>query len=570
MWSGKRDTAGIVQILSLLLLYFFLFDCTASNQYHWVVKEATYTRLCSSKKILTVNGKFPGPVLRAHKGDTVYVNVHNEGSHNITIHWHGVRQPRNPWSDGPEYITQCPIQPGDNFTQKIIFSDEEGTIWWHAHSDWSRATVHGAIIVYPKRGASYPFPKPDHEEVPIILGQWWKSNVVAVFEEFVRNGGEPNVSDAHTINGQPGDLYPCSGPERFKLVVDQNKTYLLRLVNAAMNSILFFSVAQHNLTVVGVDGSYTKPVARDYVTISPGQTMDALLLTNQQVGQYYMAARAYSSSPVIAFDNTTTTAILQYNGNSTPFSTPVFPYLPYYNDTNSAFNFFDSLRSLANKDHPIDVPLNITRRILTTISVNTLPCPNNSCAGPNGTRLSASMNNISFVTPTTVDILEAYYYHIHGVYKRGFPNSPPLVFNFTGETLPFLVQIPKRATKVKVIKYGANVEIVFQGTIVTAPIDHPMHLHGYSFFIVGRGPGNFDESQDPLNYNLVDPPMRNTATVPINGWTVIRFRADNPGVWFMHCHLERHLTWGMNTVLIVKNGKQEEKLLPPPPGMPPC
>lgn len=295
-----------------------------------------------------------------------------------------------------------------------------------------------------------------------------------------------------------------------------------------MNSILFFSVAQHNLTVVGVDGSYTKPVARDYVTISPGQTMDALLLTNQ-VGQYYMAARAYSSSPVIAFDNTTTTAILRYNGNSTPFSTPVFPYLPYYNDTNSAFNFFDSLRSLANKDHPIDVPLNITRRILTTISVNTLPCPNNSCAGPNGTRLSASMNNISFVTPTTVDILEAYYYHIHGVYKMGFPNSPPLVFNFTGETLPFLVQIPKRATKVKVIKYGANVEIVFQGTIVTAPIDHPMHLHGYSFFIVGRGPGNFDENQDPLNYNLVDPPLRNTATVPISGWTAIRFKANNPG-----------------------------------------
>ncbi|KAL6269449.1 hypothetical protein ACE6H2_026360 [Prunus campanulata] len=82
---------------------------------------------------------------------------------------HGVKQPRYPWSDGPEYITQCPIQPGHKFKQKIIFSEEEGTIWWHAHSDWSRATVYGPIIVYPKRGASYPFPQP-HEEVPIILG----------------------------------------------------------------------------------------------------------------------------------------------------------------------------------------------------------------------------------------------------------------------------------------------------------------------------------------------------------------------------------------------------------------
>lgn len=80
-----------------------------------------------------------------------------------------MKQPRNPWSDGPEYITQCPFQPGASFTQRIIFSTEEGTLWWHAHSDWSRATVHGTIFVYPKHGTSYPFPKPD-AEVPIILG----------------------------------------------------------------------------------------------------------------------------------------------------------------------------------------------------------------------------------------------------------------------------------------------------------------------------------------------------------------------------------------------------------------
>ena len=82
---------------------------------------------------------------------------------------HGVKQPRNPWSDGPENITQCPIKPGKNFTYEVVFSDEEGTLWWHAHSDWSRATVHGAIVISPKKGTSYPFPKPYAEEV-IILG----------------------------------------------------------------------------------------------------------------------------------------------------------------------------------------------------------------------------------------------------------------------------------------------------------------------------------------------------------------------------------------------------------------
>ena len=82
---------------------------------------------------------------------------------------HGVKQPRNPWSDGPEYITQCPIRPGHKFKQKLIFSTEEGTLWWHAHSDWARATVHGAIFVYPRHINAYPFPKPD-AEVPIIFG----------------------------------------------------------------------------------------------------------------------------------------------------------------------------------------------------------------------------------------------------------------------------------------------------------------------------------------------------------------------------------------------------------------
>lgn len=82
---------------------------------------------------------------------------------------HGAKQRRNPWSDGPEFITQCPIQPGKMYLYKIDITDEEGTIWWHAHSGWARATVHGAIIVYPKLGSGYPFPKPFFE-VPIILG----------------------------------------------------------------------------------------------------------------------------------------------------------------------------------------------------------------------------------------------------------------------------------------------------------------------------------------------------------------------------------------------------------------
>ncbi|GLT26739.1 hypothetical protein SLA2020_017840 [Shorea laevis] len=85
------------------------------------------------------------------------------------------------------------------------------------------------------------------------------------------------------------------------------------------------------------------------------------------------------------------------------------------------------------------------------------------------------------------------------------------------------------------------------------------------------GLGNFDKEKNPSTYNLVDPPLQNTVNVPKNGWATIRFRANNPDtVWFMHCHFDRHATWGMDIVFIVKNGKSPEtKLLRPPLDMSP-
>ena len=41
-------------------------------------------------------------------------------------------------------------------------------------------------------------------------GEWWKSDIKEVASEFMRRGGDPNISDAYLVNGQPGDLYNCS------------------------------------------------------------------------------------------------------------------------------------------------------------------------------------------------------------------------------------------------------------------------------------------------------------------------------------------------------------------------
>ena len=159
--------------------------------------------------------------------------------------------------------------------------------------------------------------------------------------------------------------------------MDHGKTYLLRIINAALQEALFFSIAKHKMTVVGTDGSYTKPLTRDYIIISPGQTFDVILEANQRPNHYYMAARVYSVAPLGNYDNTTTTAIVQYKGYYTSSLPPSLPHLPGYNDTNATVHFTGRLRSLAVAEHPSNVPLSLSTKLIYTVSVNLFLCPNN-------------------------------------------------------------------------------------------------------------------------------------------------------------------------------------------------
>lgn len=73
------------------------------------------------------------------------------------------------------------------------------------------------------------------------------------------------------------------------------------------------------------------------------------------------------------------------------------------------------------------------------------------------------------------------------------------------------------------------VQIILQNTHMIVFERHPFHIHGYSFYIVGTGTGNYDAETSPATFNLVNPPLRNTFVVPHEGWIALRFRADNPG-----------------------------------------
>ncbi|KAJ0863645.1 putative laccase [Helianthus annuus] len=195
--------------------------------------------------------------------------------------------------------------------------------------------------------------------------------------------------------------------------------------------------------------------------------------------------------------------------------------------------------------------------------LGTSPCEKNkTCQGPNGTRFAASINNVSFVQPSVALLQSHYSDQSNGVYSPYFPISPLHWFNYTGT--PPNNTFVSNGTKLMVLPFNTSVELVLQDTSILGVESHPLHLHGFNFFVVGQGFGDYDPNKDPKNFNLVDPIERNTVRVLTGGWVALRFLTDNPGVWFMHCHLEVHTSWGLKMAWLVVDGKlPNQKLLPP-------
>ena len=119
---------------------------------------------------------------------------------------------------------------------------------------------------------------------------------------------------------------------------------------------------------------------------------------------------------------------------------------------------------------------------------------------------------------------------------------------------------------------------------------HPIHIHGYHFYVVAVGFPEYnyttltfkknngdinclnnDLCNDPnwsdpnwsngevskAQYsNLLDPPRKDTILIPVGGYAAVRFKSDNIGYWFFHCHIEVHQAEGMS--MIIKVGSDEE------------
>ena len=137
-----------------------------------------------------------------------------------------------------------------------------------------------------------------------------------------------------------------------------------------------------------------------------------------------------------------------------------------------------------------------------------------------------------------------------------------------------LVDIPESNDYVEFVFSAVGVGSVGNGS----GFGHPVHLHGHSFHVVDIGYGKYSAttgiiniansdisclSDDKCSYpgwtNGVDPfknisitqytIRKDTIIVPAGGYVRVWIVADNPGYWFLHCHIEPHQMEGMSVII---------------------
>jgi len=131
-------------------------------------------------------------------------------------------------------------------------------------------------------------------------------------------------------------------------------------------------------------------------------------------------------------------------------------------------------------------------------------------------------------------------------------------------TVPILLQILSGTT--------SAIDLLPSGSIYALPLNsviqlsipgilegssHPFHLHGHNFDVV--------RSAGSDTYNYINPPRRDVVNIGTLGDNVtIRFTTNNPGPWFLHCHVDWHLEHGL-AIVFVEDSADIAAVNPVPP-----
>ncbi|RJE18349.1 Multicopper oxidase [Aspergillus sclerotialis] len=498
------------------------------------------------KRVYLVNGLFPGPTIETRSGDILVISVTNAlETESITIHWHGLHIQNS--MDGTSGVTQSVIPPGDEFVYNFtIPMDQSGTFWYHAHSGVHRADgLYGGFVVHepaPKstvRGllskeAKYAYEK----ELLLLIGDWYHrpaDQVLAWYMRAASDGNEP-VSDSLLINGvgsfdcnmavpaRPVDCEQSQVDFSF-LNVNRNVDYRIRVVNTGSLAGFTLTFEHEKLELIQLDGIDVEPQRQKNVNsagiLYPGQRMDFILRSPPEVDA------KPSSSITVGLDP------------------ECFKY------PNPALN--------PEQSFPIN-KISKDNRAAKPSWVNSISLDQVASSSSNLAALPAKADQ-AHVIYTKIQKLSINEYIPYGFFNQSSwkPSDIPLI------------DLPKEKWGKDQFSFSTGPEPIWVDLVVNNLDEgpHPFHLHGHHFYILtvhqaSIGWGSYNPFRDPYPpglmsnskevssdfnsetpYNLSRAILRDTVQIPSRGYAVLRFRADNPGVWMFHCHILWHLASGM-------------------------
>ncbi|KIN02895.1 Ferroxidase [Oidiodendron maius Zn] len=516
-WSGSTLWAATILLLSWI--------CAAKTVTYdfnvtWVTGNPDGM---TERKVVGINGQWPLPIIEVDKGDQLIVNMHNGlGDKSATIHFHGMYQNGTNEMDGPSMVTQCPIPPGADFTYNFTVN-QNGTYWYHCHTDFCYPDGYRQALIVHDDNAY--FHDEYDEEFVVTVSDWYHELVEGIAPDFLSvynpTGAEP-IPDAFLFNDTLNSSLP----------VKPNTTYLIRIINIGAFVAQYFYIDGHNFTIVEIDGVYTEPTEADILYIGIAQRYSILVTTKNSTDQNYAIVTVADSvlldtiPPTLQLNNTNW---LEYNASAPHLQANIT--VDQASDLNPFDDFtlvpYDNMPLLPDPDYEITVAVNME-------------------VMGNGFGY-ALLDNISYTAPKVPTL--------YSVLSSGNLSTNSEIY---GEfTHPFILE------------HNDVVQIVLNNNDGGS---HPFHLHGHNFQVIQRapsyGPTFYDYADgdpvpyDPSNHTAfpATPARRDVFVLPPQGYFVIRFVADNPGVWFFHCHIDWHLSQGLGMLLIEAPTQMQERM----------
>ncbi len=118
-----------------------------------------------------------------------------------------------------------------------------------------------------------------------MLSDWLHQTTDELYS--IASSGAPPTANNGLINGL--NVYEDGG-SRFQTSFQTGKSYRLRLVNTAIDTMFRFGIDNHTLTVIASDLVPIVPFETEMINIGIGQRYDVIVKADQDPGSYWMRA----------------------------------------------------------------------------------------------------------------------------------------------------------------------------------------------------------------------------------------------------------------------------------------